>query len=302
MGSKKFLTSTESHVAVKYAFVLPAIALLITLNVFPLFYNVALSFTDAVLTRPDAEFVGVKNYTEVFSNPDYRRALNTTATFVVATVAIELLLGFGLALVMKDRFVFKTFFLMILLVPMMLSPAVMGFYWFLILNSDYGILNQVLEALGLPQPAWLSDFKLLSIILIDVWMWTPFMILIALAGLNAIPSHLYEAAEIDRASRWTVFRRITLPMCAPFLVLATLFRTTDSLKQFDLIMALIGPTHMETQTLSVMLYERMDPATSGKIGIGAAYACIVLVLVIALACVFTRYIDWIQRRQGKPAT
>ncbi len=97
--------------------------------------------------------------------------------------------------------------------------------------------------LHLPQPQWLTDddLKLVSILLVDVWMWTPFMMLISLAGLNAIPKYIYEAAEIDRAGRWMVFRTITLPMCAPLLGLAVLLRATDALKQFDLVMAITGP-------------------------------------------------------------
>ena len=173
----------------------------------------------------------------------------------------------------------------------MLSPAVMGLYWSLILNGNYGLLNQVLGIFHLPEPQWLTDrdLKFASILLIDVWMWTPFMMLIALAGLQAIPPYIYEAAEIDRAGRWTVFRRITLPMCAPLLGLAVLFRATDAMKQFDVVMEVSGPNDAATQTLSTLLYQVIF--RDGKVGLGSAYACTVLVVVIALATVFTRYID-----------
>ena len=166
-------------------------------------------------------------------------------------------------------------------------------------DADYGVLNQVLGAVGLGQPQWLTDpdLKLISILMIDIWMWTPFMMLISLAGLNSIPQYIYEAAEIDRAGTWRVFRRITLPMCAPLLVLAVLLRTTDALKQFDLIMAVTGPNDGATQTLSTLLFQKVF--SDGKIGLGCAYACVVLVVVIALASIFTRYIEFIQTRQGK---
>jgi multiple sugar transport system permease protein len=179
----------------------------------------------------------------------------------------------------------------------MLSPAVMGLYWTLILRGDIGVLNQLLGFLGLGEPDWLSDYKLTSILLIDIWMWTPFMMLISLAALNAIPRYIYEAAEIDRASRATVFLRITLPMCAPLLVLAVLLRTTDALKQFDLVMAITGPNDAATQTLSAQLYQVL--VRNQKVGLGCAYSYVVLVIVIALATIFTRYIGWLQRRQGK---
>jgi multiple sugar transport system permease protein len=138
-----------------------------------------------------------------------------------------------------------------------------------------------------------------AVLLVDIWMWTPYMMLIALAGLNAIPDYIYEAAEIDRASAWTVFRRVTLPMCAPLLFLAVLFRVTDALKQFDLVMALTGPNDGATQTLSALLYQLTF--ANQKVGLGSAYACVVLVVVIALASVFTRYLDWLAKKQGRLA-
>jgi multiple sugar transport system permease protein len=286
----------------KLGFVAPTLLFLITFNLFPLFYNLVLSFTNKQLSQDDYEFVGGRNYAAIFdaaSNPKFGDALRTTGCFVLVAVSLELLLGFCLALAMQAKFRAKPLVLTVLLMPMMLSPAVMGLFWNLILSAHNGILNQSLASVALPTPHWLTEpkLKLFSVLLVDVWMWTPYMMLIALAGLNAIPGYIYEAAEIDRASRWTVFRRITLPMCAPLLLLAVLFRATDALKQFDLVMALTGPNDASTQTLSALLYQ----LTFGnqKVGLGSAYACIVLVLVIALASVFTRYLDWLAgKRQG----
>jgi multiple sugar transport system permease protein len=283
----------------KYGFVGPTLVFLIAFNVFPLIYNIALSFTDAELSGGDARFVGGHNYEKLLSDPRFVDALRTTAVFVVMAVSIELVLGFCLALALRETFSGKSVILTVLLLPMMLSPAVMGLYWNLILNGHYGILNQVLGAFRFPQPQWLTDtgLKLLSILMIDVWMWTPFMMLIALAGLQSIPRSIYEAAEIDRAGRWRVFRRITLPMCAPLLFLAILFRTTDALKQFDLVMAVTGPNDAATQTLSALLYQVMF--SGYNVGLGSAYACLVLVMVIILATIFTRYVASIQKRHGR---
>ncbi|HEX3849802.1 MAG TPA: sugar ABC transporter permease [Polyangiaceae bacterium] len=285
----------------KFGFVAPTLLFLITFNLFPLFYNIVLSFTNKQLSQDDYEFVGGHNYQTIFdtaANPKFGQALRTTGTFVVCAVSLELVLGFCLALALQAKFRGKPLVLTILLVPMMLSPAVMGLFWNLILSAHNGILNQALGGLGLPTPHWLTDpsLKLVALLWVDVWMWTPYMMLIALAGLNAIPGYIYEAAEIDRASRWTVFRRITLPMCAPLLLLAVLFRATDALKQFDLVMALTGPNDAATQTLSALLYQ----LTFGnqKVGLGSAYACFVLVIVIALASVFTRYLDWLANKRA----
>jgi multiple sugar transport system permease protein len=275
----------------KYGFIGPALVLLIAMNIFPLVYSIFLSFTNADLIGGVAEGVGGRNYKIIFLAAKYGRALRTSALFVVLAVSIELILGFALALCLHRNFWGKPFVLMVLLVPMMLPQAVMGLYWKLVLNGNYGILNQMLGLLHLGQPQWITDprLKFVSILMVDVWMWTPFMLLIALASLNAIPPYIYEAAAIDRASPWRVFRRITLPMCAPLLGLAVLLRATDALKQFDLVMAITGPNDAATQTLSALLYQVVF--RDGKVGMGSAYSYIVLVLVIALASVFIRYIS-----------
>lgn len=285
----------------KYAFVGPALIVLIGLNIFPLFYNVFLAFTDAELSGGAAGWIGTANFTRVFDDPAYAAAIRTTGLFVFLAVSVELVLGYGLALCLRADFPGKPAVLTVLLIPMMLSPAVMGLYWHVILSGHFGVLNQVLSLFSNVQPLWLTDpdLKLLSILLIDVWMWTPFMMLISLAGLNAIPRHLYEAATIDRSSGWTIFRRITLPLSAPLIFLAVLFRTTDALKQFDLVMAVTGPNDAATQTLSALMYQVVF--RSYKVGLGAAYGLVILVIVIALSSVFIRYIQTFQQRQGKTA-
>jgi len=283
----------------KFGLVGPALIVLIGVNVFPLIYSIVLSFSNAVLTGgSDYDFIGTLNYSFVFLDPRYASAFRTTAMFVLVAVVVELVVGYCLALALKDDFRGKPAVLTALLVPMMLPPAVIGLYWKLILNGNYGVLNQLLVLFSLPQPQWITDpdLKLLSILLIDVWMWTPFMLLISLAALKAIPPYLYEAAAIDRASRWTVFRHITLPMSAPLVGLAVLLRATDAIKQFDLVMAMTGPNDGSTQTLSALLYQVMF--RDGKVGLSSAYSYIVLVVVIALATVFIRYLSTLQRKAG----
>lgn len=283
----------------KVGFVAPALLLLLCVNIFPLFYSLWLSFTNADLIGSGAvQSVGTLNYSFLFIDPRYAEALRTTALFVVAAVSAQLVLGYGLALCLRERFRGKAVMLTLLLVPMMMPPAVMGVYWKLILNGSYGVLNHGLAFIGLGQPQWTTDpgLKLLSLLIVDVWMWTPFMLLISLASLNAIPTYIYEAAAIDRAGRWRVFRRITLPMSAPLVGLAVLLRSTDALKQFDLVMAITGPNDGATQTLSALLYQVMF--RDGKVGMASAYSYVVLVVVIALASIFLRYLNHLQRRVG----
>lgn len=284
-----------------WGFVGPALVLLLALNIFPLAFNVYLSFTNADLSGGLVTTVGARNYSVLFADARYANALTVTAAFVLLSVSIELVLGFTLALALRDRVPGKPVILTILLVPMMLCPVVLSLFWNLILNANYGVLNQLLGFLHLPQPQWLTDdrLKLTSILLVDVWMWTPFMMLISLAGLNAIPRYIYEAAEIDRASRWLVFRTITLPMCAPLLGLAALLRATDALKQFDLVMAITGPNDATTQTLSARIYQVVF--RDYKVGLGSAYGVVILVAVIAVATIFVRYIDGLNKQQRKAA-
>jgi multiple sugar transport system permease protein len=282
-----------------WAFVAPTLVVLLTMNVFPLLFNVYLSFTNADLSGGATRTVGTRNYGLVFAEGGYADALTTTALFVLLSVSIELVLGFALALALRDRLPGKPVILTILLIPMMLCPVVLSLFWNLILNQHYGVLNQLLGFFALPQPQWLTsdDLKLTSILIVDVWMWTPFMMLVSLAGLNAIPRYIYEAAEIDRASRWMVFRTVTLPMSAPLLGLAVLLRATDALKQFDLVMAITGPNDTTTQTLSARIYQVVF--RNYKVGLGSAYGVVILVAVIAVATIFVRYMDTLNRRQGK---
>lgn len=280
-------------------FVWPTLALLLAMSIFPLLYDVVLSFTNADLSGGDVQQVGGANYSRVFAAEKFGAAITTTAQFVFLAVGIELVIGFTLALGLNGKVYGKSVLMTILLIPMMLCPVVLSLFWKLILNGNYGVFNQLLEGLGLPAPQWLTDnsLKFLSVLLIDVWMWTPFMMLISMAGLSAIPRSLYEAAEVDRASRWMVFRRITLPMAAPMLGLAVLLRTTDAIKQFDLVMAITGPNDKATQTVSALLYQVVF--RDYKVGLGASYGVVVLVAVIAVATLSVRYIQHIQGAAGK---
>jgi multiple sugar transport system permease protein len=284
--------------ALAWGLVAPVLLILIAFNVFPLLYNIVLSFTNAELVGDEARNVGTLNYARVFDDARFAAALRRTAAFVAGAVCCELLLGFSLALALRKPFRGKSVLVTALLIPMMLSPAVMGLYWTFFLNGNYGIVNQILGMFGMPQPQWVTDrdLKFLSILIIDIWMWTPFMLLISLAGLGAIPESLYEAAEIDRATTWKKFTRITLPMVAPVLGLGVLLRATDALKQFDLVMAVTGPNDDTTQTLSALLYQIVF--RDGKVGVGAAFSCVILVAVIALATVFTRHLDKMRGAQG----
>ena len=169
----------------------------------------------------------------------------------------QALVGFGLALLLRAKFKASGLLTTLILIPMMLSPVVVGQFWKLIFNPLYGIFQLSARILELrPQrPDWLKNHALISVVIADVWMWSPFVMLLCLSGLKAIPDYIYEAAAVDRASSWRQFWRITLPSVAPLLTLAVLFRTIEALKAFDLVMGLTGggPGNT-TETVSVALY------------------------------------------------
>ena len=205
-----------------------------------------------------------------------------------------MLVGFGLALLIREKFFGSGIVTTLILVPMMLSPVVVGVFWRLMFNPSYGIINYLLGFRNInTAPEWLGDpvLALWAIVIVDVWMWSPFVMLLSLAGLSAIPNYLYEAAAIDRASAWFQFRRITLPQVMPLLLIAVLFRTIEALKQFDLVMGITGGGPGDaTETISVRLYRE---AFQGQFdtGLSSALAYIVLIVIVAISNIYIRQLN-----------
>jgi multiple sugar transport system permease protein len=242
-----------SDIAIRNLFIIPTIAFLIIFNVFPLIYSLGYSFTDfrASVNEP-ANFVGLRNYRELLSDPTVWRKFTVTAKYVIVSVSGQVVVGFGLAMLLNRKFPLKGFVTTLLLLPMMMSMAVVGLFWKLIYDPSWGPLNYVL---GLGSFEWLSNPRvaLYAVAITDIWMWAPFVMLLSLAGLSAVPQHLYEAAAIDRASGWYTFTRITLPLVAPILIIAIIFRTREAFKTFDLAYIMSGqPT---TEMISIRLYK-----------------------------------------------
>jgi multiple sugar transport system permease protein len=183
------------------------------------------------------------------------------------------------------------------LIPMMLSPVVVGLFWKFMLDVQFGVVNSFLDSLGLGRAEWLTQQRLalLSLIVVDTWQWTPFIMLIALAGLTAVPSYLYEAAEIDRAPEWFKFRRITLPLVWPLLLIAVMFRAIEAFRLFDLVYILTGGgPGGTTETLSYNVYK---VAFFGfDTGRAAAYGLLMVIVVILATQLYLRYLHRLQAR------
>ncbi len=217
-----------SDITIRNLFVIPTVAFLIIFNVFPLLYSLGFSFTDfRASSKAPVNFVGLKNYADVLADPVIWRSFATTLWYVIVSVAGQFIVGFGLALLLNRPIPGKGLLTTLLLLPMMLSPVVVGLFWKLIYDPSWGPLNYFL---GLGKTAWLTDpaLALYAVAITDIWMWSPFVMLLSLAGLSAVPKHLYEAASIDRASKLYTFFRVTLPLVAPILMIAVIFRTMEA--------------------------------------------------------------------------
>lgn len=274
-------------------FILPTMILLICMNLIPLIYSLFLSFTEySVISGTPPAWVGVDNYTQILTSADFWANFATTGRFAILSVVLETAVGFGLALLLRYKFRGSGIITTLILVPMMLSPIVVATFWKLIFNPSYGIFNYLIGFTN-PNtaPEWLgrSDLAMWAIVIVDTWMWSPFVMLLCLAGLSAIPDYLYEAASIDRASAWFQFRRITLPQVMPLLLIAVLFRTIEAFKQFDLVMGLTGGG-LGTETVSVRLY-RLAFQGQFDTGMSSALAYIILVVIIAISNLLIRALN-----------
>src|SRR6201993_2616902 len=281
-----------SDLAIRNCFIIPTIAFLIVFNIFPLLYSLGFSFTDyrAASNRP-AHFVGLENYQELLTDDGIWNNFTITAKYVIISVAGQVIVGFGLALLLNRPIPGKGLLTTILLLPMMMSAAVVGLFWQLLYNPSWGIVNYLL---GLEKTEWLSnpDVALFAIAITDIWMWSPFVMLLCLAGLSAIPSSLYEAAAIDRASRWYTFRRITLPLVTPLLLIAIIFRTMEAIKTFDL--AFIMSTQETTELIAIKLYRLAFQ--EWQTGPSCALAYMVLIIVLAVTNIYVKYLSRVKER------
>ena len=281
-----------SDLTIRNLFIIPTILFLIVFNIFPLIYSLGYSFTDfrASVNAP-ANFVGLANYRELLGDARVWNNFWVTAKYVMVSVSGQMLVGFGIALLLNRAFPFKGLVTTLLLLPMMISAAVVGLFWKLLYDANWGPINYVL---GLGDFSWLSNPQaaLYAVAITDIWMWSPFVMLLSLAGLSAVPQHLYEAAAIDRAGGWYTFTRITLPLVTPLLLIALIFRTMEAFKTFDI--AYIMSTQPSTEMVSIRLYKMAFQ--EWQTGPSCALAYIVLIMVLAITNIYVKYLNKVKER------
>lgn len=271
--------------------VVPAAIYLVAFSVFPLLYSLGISFFDWSQTTSTFTFIGLDNYARLAADPVFWQASVNTAILVVAAVAIQVILGTALALFFDLHLRGSWFVRGVLILPMLLTPIVVGLMWRALLNPDWGMVNWVLGELGLPQPLWLADPKLalITLVLVDSWQWTPFVMVIVFARLQALPRDVFEASAVDGAGRVATLRRITLPLLAPAIVFAAVFRSIDAFRSFDVVFGLTygGPGRLTT-TLSFYAWETGFSFT--RYGYASAIAYVmVIVAVVAFTLFATRF-------------
>jgi len=288
--------------AILNLFIWPTLILLIVMNIFPLFYSLYLSFTDySAIARQPPVWIAFDNFRNILNDEQLWEYFATSGRYAVMSVGLQMLVGFALAMLIREKFRGSGLVTTLILIPMMLSPVVVGLFWKLIYNPSYGYFNY-LVGLGKPvlgldmlasrlanQPV--PGLALFAVALVDVWMWSPFVMLLVLSGLNAIPDYLYEAAAIDRASPWFQFWRITLPQVAPLLLIAVLFRTIEAFKSFDLVMGMTGGgPGTQTELIAVNLY-RQAFLGQWRTGRASALAYIILIIIIAISNLYIKYLN-----------
>lgn len=273
---------------IKWFFLLPCLAYLIVMAIFPLTWSLRLSFTRWLATiMENPEWTGITNFRDILlRDPRFWSALWFTVRFVFLAVVIQLGIGLGLAHLLHNNFRGRNFFRVLFLIPMACPPIAVAFLWKMMLHPDIGIINTALQTIGLAKVKWTTSVVVapFTIVMVDVWEWTPFMFLVLFAAFQALPVQIYDAAAVDGASNFQVFRKITLPLVAPIIVTIVLIRIIDAFKLFELIFGITsaGPANA-TEALSFYVY--LTGIKWMNLGKGSAMSWIFLLIVLGISLI-----------------
>ncbi|MEM0946090.1 MAG: sugar ABC transporter permease [Pseudomonadota bacterium] len=266
-----------------YLFMAPAAVIMAIALIYPLGYMVWGSFRDwdPSQTIGEAEFVGLKNYITLWGDPNFRESLSVTLRFAFFVVTFEMVIGVGLALLLdrdiRGMSVLRTLFIL----PMMIAPVVVGLMWRYMYHPTVGTFNRTLEGLGLPTVDWLGQHALMSVIIADIWQWTPFIFILALAALQSLPRSALEAARIDGATAWQQIWHIKLPLMMPVLIVTGLLRMIDAFKVLEVILVMTeGGPGLSTEILALRISRTATEFR--ELGVAAAMSNYLLLLLLAL--------------------
>ncbi|GAA3401096.1 carbohydrate ABC transporter permease [Paenibacillus hodogayensis] len=290
--SKKWGGNQSRDGMVLLLLIAPAFIILLVLSMGPLLHSLYTGMFDWNMSKPTKTFVGFGNYKEILQDTFFWNALLNTLYQVVGTVGIQLLVGLVIALLLNRTFKGVKVLRSLYLLPMMTTPIVVGLVWRMLFNPELGMINYYLGKIGITGPNWLGDpgWAMPSIILSDVWLSTPFLTMILLAGLQTLPADPYESAELDGANRFQMFWYVTLPLLKPYIYMALLFRMMDAIKRFDTIYIMTGggPGN-KTETLNIYIYHQAFEFL--KTGYAAALSNVMLVIILLVSVYFLRQIQ-----------
>lgn len=275
-----------------YILSLPAVLVVIGI-LYPFVLGAYYSILDYTASNPDPHIVWFANYRSVLSDPQFWTSVRVTAVFAIVATALETVLGVGIALLLNRASRVGSVFEKVLILPLMIAPVIAGVVWKLMFNPQFGVLNHIFR---LGSFDWLSkDMALWSSILVDAWIYTPFVAILVLAGMRSLPKEPFEASAVDGASWFYMFRRLMLPMMWPYILVAVIFRFMDCLKEFDLIYVLTaGGPGLATRTLQIGAYE--DSITFQNFSRGSTYMFLLWILVFITARYLVSVLGKAQRR------
>lgn len=275
-----------------WLFLGPCIVYLLIFSIYPLIHSLRLSLTDLTAASGTGKFVGIDNYVTLLTDPLFWNAAKNSAIMVVLSVALQVVLGVALAMFFNLQLRGSWIVRGILLLPMLLTPIVVGVMWRALLNPDWGLVDWAIRSVGLKPPDWLGsvDMAIVTLVLVDSWQWTPFVFIIVFARLQALPTDVFEAASVDGAGAFIIFRRITLPMLMPAIVFAAVFRAVDAFRSFDLIYGLsYGGPARGTTTLAFFAFQ--NGFQFQNYGYAAAVAYAMLLVLAVGTTIMLRYIN-----------
>ena len=275
-------------------FLLPAVLFLLFTSVYPLLYSLWLSFQNWNMTIPRSHpvYFGFKNYENLWHSDNFRNSLRVTFVFVVISVAIEFLLGMGLALLATSSIKGMGAIRTVMLFPLMIAPVVSGVLWRTLFHSTYGVINYALGGIGIGPQEWLGSTSqaLPAVITVEIWQSLPVVAFVLAAGIQSLPVDLYKAAQVDGASQWQMFRRITLPLLKPVILVLLLLRVMDAFKVFDIVFTMTyGGPGQTTELVSMLIYK--TGMKFFQIGQASAMSWIFLIIILVISLFFIRKMD-----------
>ena len=288
--------------ATPYLFLAPALVVLAFGLLYPIAYMAYASFLDWSPSQRigEAEFVGLRNYAGLLDDPNFRESLRVTLVFAAAVVSIEMVLGVGLALLLDRQIRGMSLLRTVFILPMMIAPIVVGLIWRYMYHPSIGTFNRTLNALGFESVPWLSspDWALISIIIADVWQWTPFVFILSLAALQSLPRSALEAARVDGATAWQTVWHIKLPLMLPVLIVTALLRLIDAFKVLEVVLVMTnGGPGLSTEIVALRIQRTV--AEFRQLGVGAAMSIYLLAVVLVLTLAMFLFGKWRDRQEAR---